>query len=229
MTRKMGISIATFALAAASASTASAQVYEGELAPRGPVRAPSNAFEIQIDTGYQQGFGPMIPATEGTGSTGLGNAGVGVGLGLGYRINPNASVGVTGSFNQQAAPGGTTYRGATAGVEAALHASPHQRLDPWLSFGAGYRMHWEMPQAAEATNDGVLVHGFQLAKAKVGLDVRVSDSVAIAPTVGADLNMFLWRDPEGRVATQTIDTPRLNTFVFAGVQGRFDVGGVRTR
>jgi hypothetical protein len=228
MTRTMGIAVATFALTAAIASTASAQtvIREGEMEPRGRIGAPSNAFEIQLDTGYAQGFGPAVPATAGTEPTGLGAAGLGAGLGLHYRANPNSSVGISGTYNMQNLAGGAEIRGATAGIDGVFHAAPYSRLDPWVSVGAGYRMMWEMP-AGEANN--VLVHGFQLAKAKIGVDIRVSESLALAPTIGGDLNMFLWRDPEGRVATQTIEAPRLNAFVFAGVQGRFDAGGERTR
>ena len=69
----------------------------------------------------------------------------------------------------------------------------------WLSFGAGYRFLSEEPAGP---NNNLLVHGFQLARAKVGIDVRVSDSVAIAPTLGGDVDMFLWRNPEGRVGNQ---------------------------
>jgi opacity protein-like surface antigen len=227
MTQKMGIAIATFALAAASASSASAQMMsEGEMAPRGPVRAPANAFELDLDTGYTQGFGPQVGPTPGTDSTGLGGANVGFGLGLGYRATPYSSVRVAGTYNMQNVVNGTSYRGATVGVDAAYHAIPFERLDPWVSIGAGYRMLWEQPQGA--ANDD-MIHGFQLARAKVGLDIRVSDSVSLAPTVGGDLNLFVWRNPEGRVGNQVIQTPRINTFVFAGIQGRFDMAGRRVR
>jgi hypothetical protein len=85
----MGIAVATFALAAASAGTASAQtlVRETEMEPRGQIGAPARAFEIQVDTGYNQGFGPSVPATQGTEATSLGAAGLGAGLGLHYRAN----------------------------------------------------------------------------------------------------------------------------------------------
>lgn len=230
MTRTMGIAVATFALAAASAGTASAQTtvreVEMETPEGGQIGAPLNAFEIQVDTGYNQGFGPAVPATEGTDATSLGAAGLGAGLGLHYRANPYASVGINGTYNMQNLAGGAEIRGATAGIDGVFHTAPYSRLDPWVSVGAGYRMMWDMP---EGDNNNMFVHGFQLAKAKVGIDIRVSESIALAPTVGGDLSLFLWRNPEGRVSTQTVDTPRLNAFVFAGVSGRFDAGGERTR
>ncbi|MDI3290431.1 hypothetical protein [Polyangium sp. 15x6] len=228
MTRTMGIAVATFALAAASAGTASAQtlVRETEMEPRGQIGAPMNAFEIQVDSGYNQGFGPAVPATEGTTTTDLGGAGLGAGLGLHYRANPYSSVGISGSYNMQNLPRGAEIRGATAGIDGVFHVAPYSRLDPWVSVGAGYRMMWEQPTGR---NNDMFVHGFQLAKAKVGVDIRVSESVALAPTIGGDLSMFLWRNPEGRVGTQMVDAPRLNAFVFAGVTGRFDAGGERAR
>lgn len=67
-------------------------------------------------------------------------------------------------------------------------------------------------------------HGFELASAKVGYDVRLTEDFAFAPIVGADLNLFLW---EGPAATGSAEGA---TFVYAGVQGRFDFGlahGVR--
>ncbi|MDI1451651.1 hypothetical protein [Polyangium sp. 6x1] len=228
MTRTMGIAVATFALAAASAGTASAQtlIRENEMERRGQIGAPLNAFEIQVDSGYNQAFGPAVPATQGTTPTSLGGAGLGAGLGLHYRANPYSSVGINGSYNMQNLARGAEIRGATAGIDGVFHASPYNRLDPWVSVGAGYRMLWDMPSG---TNNDMFVHGFELAKAKVGVDIRVSESVALAPTIGGDLSMFLWRNPEGRVSNQAINTPRLNAFVFAGIAGRFDAGGQRAR
>jgi hypothetical protein len=107
----------------------------------------------------------------------------------------------------------------TTGFGVTYHFDPELRLDPWLEVGAGYRLLWE-DEAAPTPN--VLSHGLQLARARVGLDVRVSPDVAIAPVVGADANMFLWQD----VTTSTaIADPRITTFIFAGVQGRMDIGG----
>lgn len=227
MRQKMGIAIAAFAFAAASASSAAAQTmtqspYESERLPRGTVRAPSNAFEIQVSTGYAQGFGPQI-STRGLPSTALDRAGMGAGLGLAYRATPNSSVGLVGSYTMQDTARGAQLRGATASLDATYHANPFQRLDPFLSIGTGYRMVWDRP-AGDAAD--TFTHGFQLARAAIGVDVRVSKDIAIAPTVGGDVNMFLWRSATGG-STQTISNPRVNAYLFAGVAGRFDVGGTR--
>lgn len=227
MKQKMGIAIAAFAFAAASASSAAAQTmqrspYESERMPRGAVRAPSNAFEIQVSTGYAQGFGPGVTA-KGTPTTSLDRPGMGAGLGLAYRATPNSSVGLSGTYTMQDTAGGAELRGATASIDATYHANPFQRLDPFLSLGTGYRMLWDRPIDRNAET---FTHGFQLARAAVGVDVRVSKDISIAPTVGGDVNMFLWRNVAGG-STQTITSPKVNAFLFAGVAGRFDIGGNR--
>ena len=56
----------------------------------------------------------------------------------------------------------------------------------------------------------------------MGFDLRVSPDIAIAPVIGADATMFLFQDVSGNI--DIISSPRVSTFVFAGVQGRLDVG-----
>jgi peptidoglycan-associated lipoprotein len=109
-------------------------------------------------------------------------------------------------------------RGVTAGIAATYHFDPYTRLDPWLELGTGYRMLWE---DARLPASNLLSHGFELARARVGIDVRVSPEVAIAPVVGADLNVFTFQD---WTTSSNIADPRLSTFVFGGLQGRFDFG-----
>jgi outer membrane protein W len=238
MGHKIGIASTVFAFAAASASSASAQTLmqestqqsttmESERLPRGVVRAPSNAFEIQVNTGYAQGFGPRIPARGETPATSLDRSGMSAGLGLAYRATPNSSVGIVGSYTMQDTAKGAQLRGATASLDATYHANPYQRLDPFLSIGTGYRMLWDRPMANNDNNGAnTFTHGFQLARAAVGLDIRVTKSIAIAPTLGGDVNMFLWRSASGQ-GTETIENPKVNAYLFAGVAGRFDLGGNR--
>lgn len=54
--------------------------------------------------------------------------------------------------------------------------------------------------------------------ARVGLDVRVDRQLALAPMLGADVGMFFW-NREG-----ALTDPRVNTFIYAGIQGRIDLG-----
>jgi hypothetical protein len=150
-------------------------------------------------------------------------AGFGVGVDAGYRASPRLSAGLSGQFQEFNALGDGSARGATVGLQATYHLAPFSRLDPYVSGGAGYRLLWDHP--AGPRNDRLL-HGPELAKLKIGLDVRATESLALGPAVGADLSMFLWNNPEGRAGNAMI-RPKVSTFVYAGLEGRFDIGGRR--
>ncbi len=164
-------------------SAAAAEEIEGAT-PR-PLGAPNDAFEIDVNTGYTQGFGSLG--------------------------------GQPGGAVSDVARGGI-------GVEGKFHFQPHERIDPWLSLGAGYRLLWIAP---ESPGNNVLQHGFQLARGQVGLDVRVSPDVALGPVIGGDVNLFVARNPEGPAGDTVLPEKQVNALLFAGVQGRFDVDGTR--
>ena len=68
-----------------------------------------------------------------------------------------------------------------------------------------------------------MTHGPKLMAARLGIHFRASEGVAIGPVIGADATVFTFQDTS---SVQTnISDPRLSTFVFAGLQGRFNVGG----
>lgn len=183
-------------------------------------RAPTHAVELTVGTGYAQGVGDIGARQPKLNDVGL--AGGAVQLGAGYRLTPNLTLGVYGS-------GGMFGRGdtvdssasvytATAGVEAGWHFRPDQQLDPWVSLGSGWRGYW-----VSADQGTTALHGIQLAKLQVGLDYRLSQGVAISPVIGADLSTFLTESTPQTNAYQNISNPNVNTFVFAGLQGRFDI------
>jgi len=186
------------------------------------VEAPTNALELGVGTGYTQGFGSL---QSGVGFPSVAEAGLGVEVDVGYRIVPRLSVGISGQYQEFNAQRATGARGVSGGVNATYHLDPYTRFDPFVSLGAGYRLLWEtFPEPAPT----LLTHGFELAKLQVGFDLKATPEIAIGPVVGAGLDLFLWQVPSGGT-TVAIDDPRLSTFVFAGVQGRFDVGGGRER
>lgn len=176
----------------------------------------AKALELVAATGYTQGFGQLDRAT---GLPSVARAGIGVDVGAGYRVNPRWGVAVTGQYQEFQTERADATRGFAGSVAAQVHLDPNLALDPWLELGAGYRALWETRPVG--TQD-VLTHGVQVARARVGLDVRVSPELAIAPVVGADATVFLWQDAGTTIA---IADPRFSTFVFAGLQGRFDIGG----
>jgi hypothetical protein len=179
--------------------------------------APTQAFELKLGTGYTQGFGMIAPNV---GIPSVAGAGIGANVDLDYRMTPHTSFGVAGQYQQFTAENNAASRGAMGNIGFTFHGAPMQRADPWLRLAAGYRLLWSV----NPVNGGptVLVHGFELAALNLGYDVRLSEGVAIAPMIGADLNLFVWERADG--ITRALSTAQVGTFVFAGLQGRFDAG-----
>lgn len=180
------------------------------------IPAASNAFELSVGTGYTQGFGSL---KSGVGLPSVATAGLGIDLGIGYRIDPHWGVLWSGQYQELIAERTAAARGFTTSIAAQYHFAPTNRVDPWLEAGAGYRLFWEDPSIGAT----LLTHGWQLARVRAGIDLRADSHVAFGPMVGADATLFLFQDAPD-VSTYISD-PRLSTFVFAGVQGRFDIGG----
>jgi len=181
--------------------------------------APSNALEITAATGYTQGFGSL---KGGLGMPSVATAGLGLDLGVGYRADPHWAVLWAGQYQEFTAERTAAARGFSTSLAAQYHFVPSRPVDPWIEGGAGYRFLWENPSLGPT----ILSHGIQLGRVRGGVDFRADKNVAFGPMVGADATMFLFQDAPN--LGTAIDEPRLSTFVYAGVQGRFDVGGNET-
>jgi hypothetical protein len=181
-----------------------------------PLGAPSNALELSVSTGYTQGFGNL---KSGVGLPSVATVGIGFDLGVGYRIDPNWAVLWNGQYQEFTAERVAHARGITNDIAVQYHFAPMRQVDPWIEGGAGYRVFWEDPDVGAT----LTTHGFQLARVRAGLDLRADEYVAIGPIIGADATLFLFQDVPN--LGTSISDPRLSTFVYAGLQGRFDVGG----
>jgi hypothetical protein len=181
--------------------------------------APTNALELSIGGGYIQPFGTL---QSGRNFQQIAHEGIALDLGLGVRVSPQWSIGIDGGIQDMNSMTGMGLRGARAGFTATYHAAPFSRVDPFVRIGFGYRALWQRNPGGMAD---VFTHGGELASLGLGLDFRASRSVSLGPMIGGDLDMFLYQSSNGRTAA--IASPRLSTFVFAGLQGRFDIGGDR--
>jgi hypothetical protein len=189
------------------------------------VAAPANALELGIATGYTQGGGPvgggMVHVED------ISKAGGAVALDALYRINPTFAVGAYGSFSKYATGDQISDQsdvlGATAGIQAAAHLRPEHSVDPWVSVGTGWRGLWLSPQSGKNTS----LQGLELARLQVGVDYRVSENVAIAPVIGGSLNLFVSEDSPMTTKYTEIADKKVNFIGFAGLAGRFDLGGKR--
>ncbi len=183
--------------------------------------APTQAFELKLAGVYTQGFGNAVP---GVGMPSIAGAGVGGNLDLDYRMSPHTSFGVQGQYAEFTSENNAASRGVMGNIGVTVHGAPYTRADPWLRFGAGYRLLWSVHPIGPAGIEGptVLLHGFELGNLLLGYDFRLSEGVAISPMAGIDLNMFIWDHVDG--VTTALSKAQVNTFVFAGIQGRFDGG-----
>jgi hypothetical protein len=99
------------------------------------------------------------------------------------------------------------------------HFAPRGRLDPWLQLGAGYRFLWE----DQTSGPRIVTHGFELAHVRAGVDLHGDAHFALGPVVGIDATLFQFQSVPNEA--DVIRDPRVSSFVYAGLQGRFDVGG----
>jgi len=182
--------------------------------------APSNAFELQLSTGYTQGLGNIAPNRP---IIDVAGAGIGFTADVGYRASAHASIGLEGQYQAFTAENSSSAQGLDLNVGVTLHATPESRGDPWLRLATGYRMLWQAnptgPLGFEMANTTNMFHGFDIVNARIGYDIRASNGVAFAPMVGANLQSFVWEN------STALSKAQFGTFLYAGLQGRFDAGG----
>jgi hypothetical protein len=187
---------------------------------REPLPVPHDAAEVKLGTGYTQGFGNLAP---GRGIDHVAGPGVAVGAQIDYRFNPFWSLGAEGQFQSFNNAENESARGLAANVGPTFHFQPLLRGHPWLRVATGYRLLWEnTPLGIQHLS--VLRHGFEPISAKAGYDIRVSRDVAFAPVVGSDLSVFTWQGPANGVSRE-MSSSQVATFLYTGVEGRFDIGG----
>jgi len=193
-----------------------------EVHPSLPPPPPQRTPEITLDLGYTQGIGDIgagLPSL-----TDTAGPGVSAGVGLGYRFTPLVMLGLYGTgaaFSRGGAVGTTgNIWSATAGVELNLHVDPWRPVHPWFGFASGWRGYW----IHDEFGNNFTRHGFELARFQIGLDITTVRGVAFGPVIGADVSMFVTQAEPGQAGFSSISGPAVNTFLFAGVKGRFDFG-----
>jgi hypothetical protein len=216
--RALGMSLAAALLAGEPGAAAQERARNIAMLQRS-VDAPRTALELRASAGYSQGVGSL---DSGGGQTvqDVASVGGGVDVGVGFRVSPHFSLGTyaTGALYSPVTPD-ASVRSLAGGVEATWHFRPYRSLDPWMSVGVGYRAFWDSPPGEDTT----VWQGFEIGRLGVGVDYRVSPSVALGPTIVADLAYFS-KKPNANAASGFIGGA-LGAFVSAGVGVRFDFFG----
>jgi hypothetical protein len=180
------------------------------------------AFEVQLSTGYTQGFGNLA---RGVSIDDVAGGGLGLTAAVGYRASPRFSAEIEGQYQQYSPETSNTANGFNANVGVTFHASPESRGDPWLRLATGWRaiaQHTPSGPVGFALSTSSTFHGWQVISVRLGYDFRTWSNMAWAPIVGADLQAFFWDNGNP-------STAEIGTFVYAGLQGRFDTGGTSSR
>jgi hypothetical protein len=202
-----------------------AETVEGDARFDHPVAPVTRGFELGLSTGYTQSAGEL-GGTMGNVQDVAGPGGL-VEVDLGYRILPQLSLGAYGAFSKfqrgENVVGNANVLGATAGVQAVLHLRADRSIDPWISLGTGWKALWVNPVNSPSTS----LQGLELARLQIGADYRVSRDVAIAPVIGGSVSMFLGQENEMVSSLTEIKDKKVNVTGFAGLAGRFDLGGSR--
>jgi len=189
--------------------------------------APARAFELTFGEGYHQGFGQGSSKNEKLGD--LGRAGLSMELGLGYRINPHFAVAfyMEGAryTNGSSVPREASSWGAAAGIEGTYHFMPFSRIDPWIGIGHGVRGY--LVDRSDPGTKALL--GLDVARLRVGADFKVGSAFSIGPVVSASLTRFGGYHSSETSHPENIEDRGWSTFVFAGLQGRIDIGGKQVK
>jgi len=192
-----------------------------DTAPASRLAPANHALELTVATGYEQGFGKFASAQPSLSD--MGTAGGAVQAGLGYRLIPQLTLGVYGSGAEfgrggEIDPSAKLYS-AAVGVQADFHLFPGgSELDPWFSLGGGWRGYWIDENAGKTS-----IQGLELGKLQIGVDIRLDQAIAISPVVGADLSTFFTQSTPDSNGYHNLGSAQLNTFLFAGIMGRFDL------
>jgi hypothetical protein len=189
---------------------------------------PDRAFELNVSTAYNQGWGDLTDAVSVEGQTfgrrvqDVAGAGLALELDLGYRASPTLAGGFYGTvaqYTNQTEVSGTKIRSLTAGIQGQWYVQPFRAFSPWMTIGTAYRASWIVPDVGANT----LRKGWQIARLQFGTDFRLSREIAIAPFIGGDINvMFSESLPNGD--SRNLDGAPTFVSFTAGILGRFDIG-----
>lgn len=203
------------------ATTLAPELLAQEL-PVAPAGATGRAIEIGIGGGFTDGWGNLTSASPP--AVRLPGAGGQLELDAGLRVLPSLAVGAYG-FGAQlsetaALPTTADVFQAGAGLQGTLHFRPSATdADPWLSLGAGWRGQW---LTYVGDHGFTAQNGIDMLRARVGLDMRVSPTLALSPVLGVSLSTFVTQSVLGSPWSST-GPFLLDTFVFAGVRATIDL------
>jgi hypothetical protein len=183
--------------------------------------ARGDALELGVGAGFTDGWGTLNTSYSRQ-NTHVTGAGAALELDPSWRALPVLAIGAYG-FGAQlsetaALPSNGDLMQAGAGVQGTVHLVPNAaHLDPWVSLGSGWRGQWIAHQGGNATAQ----NGWEIVRARAGVDSRITPGLALGPVIGASLSRYFLQTLDGGPWTGVPD-PGLNVYVFAGVRATLD-------
>jgi len=185
--------------------------------------APVHAFELTIGGSYTRGTGDI--SSSGAKLKDVAGGGASVELHAGYRLTGSLVLGLYGSYTAYSAgdnlASGTSVRGATGGLFVDYHFRADRTTDPWIGLSTGWRGLWLSPDTGKTSG----FQGWEIARFSAGIDYRVTRAIAMGPFLGFSVNTFLSENTPDTDGYKAVDGPRPDFYFFAGLLGRFDIGG----
>jgi hypothetical protein len=216
------ISILTGALALGAGSAYANPASDDDGLDRA-MRPASRAIEIAIGAGYAEGGGSV--GTNRPDIEDVAGGGTALEVQIGYRVSPNLGIGLYGTIAEHEEgdllDDTTSVFQATAGVQGTWHLRPTRTIDPWISLGSGWKTMWLDP---DGEDDVYVLHGTDLVRLQLGVDVRLSPEVAITPAVTGSVGTYFLEDARMSDGYEEIEDREVSYSLFAGVLGRFDIG-----
>jgi len=215
--------VGTYAIEA-NAQEAPASYFQKQMA------APTQAFEIGVAGVYNQAWGnltdsnSLLAATNGRRIQDVAGPGIGGELDLSFRFMPQMAAGIFGQVSEydpdQRLLSSTNVRSVLAGIQGAWYFRPYRALNPWVTLASAWRGHWIVPEVGGITSH----QGWEVARLMIGLDMRATREIAIAPFASGGLDVFFTEKFPNLNHTNLSPVP-VAFYFSAGIMGRFDIGG----
>ncbi len=164
---------------------------EAEIANDDPADLRTGHWTLSVGGSVATPTAELVPSLPELGSLSIGGGGR---LRLGWGLNRHLSLDISGGYTYlRADPSCEPCRAALIDVGAGLsyHVSQGFAMDPWISYGVGYRR----IELALSSEDRTF-HGIDIARVALGGDYYPTPAIGVGPFLSADIGM---RDDENTV------------------------------
>ncbi|WP_437737996.1 hypothetical protein [Sorangium sp. So ce1335] len=185
--------------------TTTAAEEDEELGPEAGTKRPAGPDErsghvlLQARAGYSQPFGSLAagqPVSERV------SGGLAFGANIGIGLSRDAVLEASGSYALLSAAGGCngcSGQSLDLGLGLVYHVAQGLAIDPWISYGVGYRravLTWSEGSAASPATSDHVFHGLDVARIALGADFYPVSPLGVGLFAELDAGTYLSRPGE---------------------------------